>query len=51
MLWRITANHLGRVGGLVNGLVSDEKVEVIHTFHHPSLGLVSHLRRLFDGNA
>lgn len=48
---RITANHLGRIGGLVDSLISDEEVEVIHAFHHPSLGLVSHLRRLFDGDA
>ncbi len=47
--WRFT--HFSGVIGLLDGFVSDEEVQVIHTLHHPPLGLIAHLRRLLDGDA
>lgn len=42
--------HLGGIRGFVYSFVSDVEVQVVHALHHPALGLVSHLGRLFDGD-
>lgn len=51
VLTHYRTRHLGGIRGFVYGFVSDVEIQVVHPLHHPPLGLVSDLGRLFDGNA
>jgi len=42
--------YLCRIWWFVDGLVSDVKVQIVDSFHHPALRLVSNLGGLFDSN-
>lgn len=42
--------YLSGICGFVYSLVTNVEIQVIHPLHHPPLGLVSDLGRLFDGD-
>lgn len=46
----IRVMYLSGICGLVYCLISNVEIQVIHPLHHSSLGLVSDLGRLFDGD-
>lgn len=46
----LKVSYLSGIRGFVYGFISDVEVQIIHPLHHPTLGLVPDLGRLFDGD-
>lgn len=45
LLW-----YLDRVAGHFQGLVTNEEVEIVDAFRHPTRGLIANFGRFLDGN-
>lgn len=48
--YRSTGAYLCSIRRLLNGFISNEKVQIVDSSHHPALGLIAHLGGLFDCN-